>query len=90
MPLTYPGTLILFKLCCPYCGSPLPNYQTNGSDFFLIECSNPDCDMSKSSVLVERRTGTVLSVNTWEYRDHDGQWWRQVYEKVPAPQKEGE
>lgn len=86
----YPGQSILFRLCCPRCGVPLYDYQPANSEFFIINCGNEECEMKGSSVLVERRSGIVLSVREWEWQDATGQRWRQVFEKVSTPvKKEG-
>jgi hypothetical protein len=80
------GSVILFRICCPECGTVLPSSQPQNSDFFIFECGNSECGMSKASVLVERRTGIVLSINQYEFRDYAGQWYRPVMEKI---KKEG-
>lgn len=58
------GSKIGFHLSCPACGIPdLGHYEV--SDFFILKCGNNECDMYRASILVERRTGQVLSVSNY-------------------------
>lgn len=78
----YPGQLVLIKLCCPACGEPQPYEQTAGSAFFAVDCHNKSCQTFGSEIWIEQRTHTVVEVNRRYFKDHDGQSWRHVWEKV--------
>lgn len=54
-----PGTRMLFKVGCPDCGTP--QQQADTSDFFVFRCANEDCSSWQANILVERRTGVILS-----------------------------
>ena len=77
-----PGKTMLFKLCCPGCGSALPDLQPEISDFFFIRCDKTDCPAYGSEALVERRTGIILSVNVHEFTGWDGKRYRIHYEEI--------
>lgn len=65
------GQPISVKVCCPNCGSPDSFYQTPGSQFYLLRCTNPTCEMRISEILVEKATHLVLTVSG--FRDLEGQ-----------------
>ncbi len=76
------GRNILFRLCCPDCGQPLENSQPSVSDFFIINCSNKDCHSYRADILVERRTGIVLSAHYHEIKAFDGKSYRYKMEEI--------
>lgn len=84
--MIYTGARISLKLCCPRCGQPDEFGQMQVSDFFTLCCKNKDCDSYMAEVLIERRTGQVLSVQMHEFRDGHGKRWRVKYEEVPEGQ----
>ena len=84
----YPGSRILFKLCCPQCGEPLPNYQSDVSDFFFFKCHNKECRAYMAEILVERRTGQVLSAWYTEFKDAYGKRYCIKYEEVVENKEE--
>lgn len=55
-----PGTTMLFKVCCPDCGLPHQQSATI-SDFFVFRCQDENCPSWQATILVERRTGVILS-----------------------------
>lgn len=48
------------KICCLECGTPCFEQHDN-SDFFFMNCHNEECLYYYAMVVVERRTGIVLS-----------------------------
>jgi hypothetical protein len=65
------GNRVPLRICCLECGQPTdPNYDT--SDFWFIRCSNKDCPYAYSMVVVERRTGIVISCDARVYHTPDG------------------
>lgn len=83
----HPGAKVLIKIMCPSCGTLTDNWQPQDSDFFLVNCHNQECDLRSASAVIEKRSGIVLSVTQWEFRDALGNWHRQVWEKVPEEPK---
>lgn len=54
-----PGSRMLFKIGCPDCG--VPQQQGENSDFFVFRCANEECPSWQANILVERRSGMILS-----------------------------
>ncbi len=76
------GRIILFKLCCPDCGQAIEYSQPPVSDFFVINCNNKDCHSYRAEILVERRTGVVLSAHYHEIKTFDGKAYRYAMEEI--------
>lgn len=56
------GARLLIKIMCPFCEDAISMGQDPDSAFYIVICSNPDCDAHTSTVLVERATNIVVSV----------------------------
>lgn len=82
-----PGQLVMIRILCPNCGAPSERHQVAGSTFYSISCNNPECEMHRAEVLIERSTNTVVTVIQWQWRSYDGNWYRVVTEPVPKESK---
>lgn len=63
-----------FKVCCFECGTPC-GQSSLASDFFVFCCDNSDCLYRGANVVVERKTGMVISCDAF-FTYVDGEWKR--------------
>lgn len=65
------GSWNLFKVCCFECGTPIQTGEKS-SDFFIMLCPNDECTYRGATVVVERRTGIVISCDAQVRYTKDG------------------
>ena len=63
------GGRVLINVCCPECLTPCQ--QPWDSDFFVIRCQNEKCLYKYSNIVIERRTGVIISCDAVVGRDKD-------------------
>ena len=68
------GSKMIFKVCCPQCGHPVPTHL-EPSEFFILCCQNEECLVAHSNVVIERRSEMILSVEA-KAAFVDGEWRR--------------
>jgi ssDNA-binding Zn-finger/Zn-ribbon topoisomerase 1 len=71
------GALVLFYVGCPECGKS--QQQRNGSEFFIFCCQNEDCAVRGCPIVVERKSGLVISVEGCHHYNQETENWEQLF-----------